>query len=130
MVKSMETKVIYDDPVIVHHVIHGLSDDQETAKGVKQTVELITEIATDHKSINLLIDFSKADGNLSHTMSAHKIWAVGFKENEEIRRHVLKVATVAIDSEKYRAEKKFMESETHRFFTDFQEALDWLKSRA
>jgi hypothetical protein len=38
------------------------------------------------------------------------------------------VAIVAHDSPKVRAEKEFMENENRRFFTRFQDALDWLKS--
>jgi hypothetical protein len=126
---SMETKLIRTDPIIVHHIVSSFSDEEDTAKGVKQAVELITDITKENTTINLLIDFSKADVHSSHKLSAQKIWDVGFKENKEIRRHLLKVATVAIDSPKYRAEKEFMESETHRFFINFQEALNWLKSR-
>jgi hypothetical protein len=126
---AMETKLIRTDPIIVHHIVSSFSDEEETLKGVQQAVGLITDITKENKTINLLIDFSKADVHSSHKLSAQKIWDVGFKESKEIQRHLLKVATVAIDSPKYRAEKEFMESETHRFFMDFQEALNWLKSR-
>jgi hypothetical protein len=128
MMKSMETKVLCNDPVIVHHIISRFSDDEDTVKGVKLAVELITDITKDHRKFNLPIDFSMADVHSPHKLSAQKIWDVGFKENKEIRRHLLMVATVAIDSPKFRAEKEFMESEMHRFFIDFQEALNWLKS--
>jgi hypothetical protein len=125
---SMETKLISTNPIIVHHTVSSFADEEETLKGVKLAVELITEIAKDNHSFNLLIDFSKADVHSPHKLSAQKIWDVGFKENKEIHRHLLKVATVAIDSPKYRAEKEFMESETHRFFIDLNDALHWLKS--
>jgi hypothetical protein len=128
MMNTMETKLICNDPVIIHHKVSSFSDEEATLRGVNQAVALITDIAKDNKPISLLIDFSKADVHSSHKLSAQKIWDVGFKENKEIRRHILKVATVAADSPKYRAEKEFMDSDTHKFFVDYNDALNWLKS--
>ncbi len=125
---AMETKVLWDDPVIVHHHVHRFEDDEETRDGVKQAVGLIESITKDNKTINLLMDFSTTDFQSAYTMSAHKIWAVGFKGNEEIQRLIIKTAILANDSAQLRDEKEFMESEKRKFFTDFQEALVWLKS--
>jgi hypothetical protein len=127
---SIETKVICRAPVIVHHMVRVLSDDKATAEGVGEAVAVFLRAADGNEKIDLIIDFSTLpmSDNPSYKLSAHGIWAQGFKENKELQKRVRRVAIVAHDSPKVRAEKEFMENENRRFFTRFQDALDWLKS--
>ncbi len=123
----METTVICNSPVIVLQKISSFADELETRTGVKQAVEIIGRLREKTEAIDLLMDFSTLDERSGYKISAHKIWALGFKENEEMQRAIRRIALVANDSPRFRAEQECMETPKHKFFTVFQEALDWLK---
>jgi hypothetical protein len=123
----IETQVICNDPLIIYQKIHDFFDEHDTIIGVKKAIAVIQNAVIDRKTFNLLIDFSELKEASKYKMPAHKKWAEGFKNNGEINKSIRKVAVVAMDSPKFRAEKECMENESYKWFTDFQAALAWLK---
>ena len=124
----IETKIFHQNPLIILHKILAFSDEQATIIGVRNAVKVVENALIDRKSFDLLIDLSETVDESNYKLSAHKIWAEGFKENAAIKDRIRKTAVVANDSPKFRTEKEYMEDRTHKWFTDFQMALDWLKS--
>lgn len=124
----IETKKISDNPLIIQHKVYSFSNPQETANDVEKAIEVIRESLINTDTFNLLLDFSEPLHTAEYDMAAHKEWAIGFKNNAEITKHIQNTAVVGIDSEKFRGEKQFMEDDTHKWFTDYDEALRWLKS--
>jgi hypothetical protein len=125
--QMIKTKIVYDNPVIIHHKIYSFSNAQETIKGVKEALEIIRKSLVNSSTFNLLIDFSEPEVESDYDIAAHKEWALGFKENNEIKKHVQNVAVLGKDFQQFRAEKEFMEDETHMWFTDYEKAFKWLK---
>jgi hypothetical protein len=124
----MDTTVISTDPAIVRHELSSFSDDAAITRDVANAVAVVEQAAQTYGTLALLLDFSRLADRATYRMSAHRIWAVGFKENDSVRRHIRNVAVVANDSPKFRAEKEVMETDTQRYFTDAEEAVGWLKS--
>jgi hypothetical protein len=121
------TNVLNEIPLIIHHKIDGFGNEKETTTGVRDAIRIIENALDGRESFNLLMDFTELGSESQYNMSAHRIWAQGFKDNNLIRQYVRNTAVVANDSPKYRAEKEFMEDETHRWFTSFEYAYSWLK---
>ncbi len=124
----IETKVIYYNPLIIHHKIYSFSNEKGILKGVKDAVEIIKKSLNNKETFDLLMDFSGPEDESSYNMAVHRKWAESFKENNEIKESVRNVAIFAKDSPKFRAEKENMEDDSHKWFTSFQEAIGWLQS--
>jgi hypothetical protein len=124
----IETKKIFDDPIIIQHKVFSFPNPQETIKDVKVAVEVIKKSIQNKDAFNLLLDFTGPEDKSNYDRAAHKEWAIGFKENDEINKYVQKVAVLARDTPMVRAEKECMEDNKHRWFTDYDEAMGWLKA--
>lgn len=123
----IETKKIFDEPIIILHKVYSFPNPQETINDVKVAVEVIKNAITNRDAFNLLLDFTAPEDRSKYDMAAHKEWAIGFKENSEINKYLKKVAVYGKDSPMFRAEKEFMENDKYKWFTDCDEAMDWLK---
>jgi hypothetical protein len=126
----IETKKIFDDPVIIQHKVYSLPNPQETIKDVEVAVKVIKKSLTNKDAFNLLLDFTGAEDKSNYDIAAHKEWAIGFKENNEINKYVKKVAVLGKDTPMFRSEKEYMENDKHKWFTDYDEAICWLKNSA
>jgi hypothetical protein len=124
----METTVLRNNPPVIYQKIPAFSDDADIAKGVVQALVIVDVFAKSNRSFNLLIHFPGTDASTLYSLTAHKIWSVGFRQNETVGRLLRKTAVVARYSPKFDAERAAMESATQQFFSDFNEALTWLIS--
>lgn len=124
----IETKLICQNPAIVYHKVTELSDDKDVFEGVVHARSVLEDAKKNNETFNLLMDFTTAVGEAGYKISAHRIWAKEFKEHETVKNYVRHVAVVGKDSPKFRAEKSFMQAERHKWFIDYEEALDWLKT--
>jgi hypothetical protein len=124
----IETKKIHDDPIIIQHKVFSFPNPQETINDVKVAIDVIEKAIINKNSYNLLLDFSEPEGESNYNLAAHKEWATSFKENIVVNKNVQKVAVFGKDSPKFNAEKEYMEDDKHRWFTDYDEAIGWLKT--
>jgi hypothetical protein len=123
----IETKKINDDPVIIQHKVYSFTNPQETINDIKVAIDVINKSVINENSFNLLLDFSEPKDESNYNLAAHKEWATGFKEKIVNNKNVQKVAVLGKNSPKFNAEKEYMEDDNHRWFTDYDEAIGWLK---
>ena len=125
----IETKLLKKYLPIVYHCITEFVDEDKTARGVKDAIHVIDGIIKNKNKFNLILEVKpKSNSNTKYNMAAHRIWAVGFKENEKVIRNVIKIAVVGADSLKFRGEKEYMETENVKYFYKLEEARIWVKS--
>jgi len=126
----IETDVLVTDPVVIRHKVSDFSDDNETAGCVDAAVQCIEQAARNSPVVHLLLDFTDPMYEKGYRRSAHKLWATGFKNNEAVTRCISKTAVVGPDSPQFSAEKELMEDDRHKWFTDYDAAMTWLKNDA
>ncbi|MDO6713440.1 hypothetical protein Q4567_22140 [Aliiglaciecola sp. 2_MG-2023] len=118
------TKLIEDNPVIIHHKLSGTLTKSEALIGSEEAIDLVKGVIKNETQILLMIDVREY---IFKDLEAHKVWAINFKENSLLQGSV-KVALVGNNEPKFRAEKEYMESKTLQFFTKTETALIWLKN--
>lgn len=124
----IETKKINDDPIIIQHKVYSFSNPEEIINDIKVAVDVINKSIINKNTFNLLLDFSEPEDKSNYNLDAHKEWATSFKEKIVNNKNVQKVAVFGNGSLQFNAEKEYMEDDNHRWFTDYDEAIDWLKN--
>ncbi len=119
----IKTEIINKDPYILHHQVTELNSEVKTREGVMESLKTVDKTG---KPFHLIIDV-KLKTDSPYSLTAHRIWATGFRENEKVVNNVLKSAVVGEDSPTFRLEKRHLETESLRFFNEFRDALNWIK---
>ncbi len=118
-----ETFLYDENNRIVCHSIRGKMSVKTALTGVEDALEFVRRVVKKYGRFNLLLDVKEY---IFEDIEAHKVWSLGFKENEILKKYVIKTAVVGEDSLKLQTEKEMMETDQLSFFTDIDEAADWL----
>ncbi len=118
-----ETFLYDENSRIVCHSIRGKMSVKTALTGVENALEFVRRVVKKYGRFNLLLDVKEY---IFEDIEAHKVWSLGFKENELLKKYVIKTAVVGEDSLKLRTEKEMMETDQLSFFTGIDEAADWL----
>lgn len=120
------TKIVNQLPMIVHHRVTGLLSVDEAKSGAVTALSVVRQAVDLGSRLHLLLDMR---GCIFDDLESHKIWAIDFKQNSLLTEHVDCVAVVGDPSPNLFAEKEMMETEVHKFFTDFNLASEWLQNQ-
>jgi hypothetical protein len=120
----IRTQLINESPIVVLHRISGRLNEANARSGAKKAMSIINNINFHHQMYRLLLDLSdyKFDN-----LASHKIWSLGFKEQPSLEQNLEFTAIVGDGSPHFLAEKKLMESEKLKFFTNVELATTWLR---
>ncbi len=119
----IHTAEFEEAPATILHRVTGNIGIEEVKRALHEANAPIGKVVHRYGSFNLIID--PRDHKFTD-LEAHKLWKM-WLESGPIKEKVRFVAVVVHESPHTRAEKELMETETFRFFFDFDEARDWLQ---
>lgn len=122
----IETKIVNQLPVIVHHRVKGTLSVNEARSGAANGLAVIKQAIDMGRRLHLLIDMR---GYVFENLASHKIWSIDFKHNQLLSKYVDYVAVVDDPVPKFFAEKEMMQTDELKFFTDYHRAFEWLRSQ-
>ena len=121
----IKTFVLTGHPEIIHHKMQGAITPDVAKAGAEQAIIKIREYLKRNDGLLLALDLR---GYRVDNLDSHRIWSHEFKEHKLVSENITKVAIIGDESPQMRAEQELMGSETLRFFTDFDDAVTWLKA--
>lgn len=124
----MKTFLLKERANTVYHQLSSLESRCDIDKGISKALRLITALLTKCTTFDLIIDLRESPNEKSkYSFENHQRWSRDFKSKTLIKNHVDKTAIVGPDKDKFRAEKRLLDSGDIQFFTTLKEALDWLE---
>ena len=122
----IETKIIDQVPIIVHHRVTGPLSVNEAKSGSANALSVVKQAVDLGSRLHLIIDMR---GYVFDNLESHKIWSIDFKQNRLLSEHVDCVAIVGDPVPKLFAEKEMMETDELKFFTKYNLAYEWLRNQ-
>lgn len=112
----------------LYHKIDSLKNGEEVQVGSRAALSLFTQLSSKVSKPKLIIDLRNclftAD---EYSLQNHRIWSKEFKAHPIVINRVYKTAMVGPDNEMFQKEKELLENRNLRFFTDYEEATNWLE---
>jgi hypothetical protein len=125
-VRMIETNIINQLPMIVHHRVKGPMSVNEAMTGVAVALSVVKQAVSLSERLHLILDMR---GYIFDSLDSHKIWKTEFTQNSLLSEHVECVAAIGDPGPKFIAEKELMESDKLKFFIDFNLAFQWLRNQ-
>jgi hypothetical protein len=113
-------------PATVLHRITGEIGVDEVERSMPKTHDVVTVAINKYGRFNFIIDCR----GLNFTDDAHMLWKLKIEGEPRFKEKINYLVFILDYSSKARAAKKRRETETVKFFYDFDEGSNWLESKA
>jgi hypothetical protein len=122
----IETKIINEFPTIIHHRVKGPVMEKEAYAGAVEALSVAQQVCGRNKKLYLILDMRSC---VFENLKSHKIWSAEFLRHRFLSENAASVAVVGDAGPQLSAEKEMFETDLLRFFSDFNDALKWLKNQ-